>query len=132
MPESQAANIHFENTVPILRVNNLQASLEYYRNVLGFSMDWHDSGVMASVSRDGHGIMLCQGEQGYPGTWVWVGVSDAAALYAEFTAKGAAIRMPPTNFSWAYEMHVLDPDGHVLRFGSEPLPDQPFGKWVSA
>jgi hypothetical protein len=25
------------------------------------------------------------------------------------------------NRPWAYEMQVEDPDGHVLRFGSEPL-----------
>jgi hypothetical protein len=25
-----------------------------------------------------------------------------------------------------YEMHVEDPDGHVLRFGSEPMTDGPF------
>ena len=24
------------------------------------------------------------------------------------------------NYSWAYEMRIEDPDGHVLRFGSEP------------
>jgi hypothetical protein len=34
--------------------------------------------------------------------------------------------MPPTNFSWAYEFRIADPDGHVLRFGSDPLRDQPF------
>ena len=29
----------------------------------------------------------------------------------------------PTNRPWAYEMQVVDPDGHVLRFGSEPRED---------
>jgi len=28
--------------------------------------------------------------------------------------------MEPTNFPWAKEMHVEDPDGNVIRFGSEP------------
>ena len=130
MPETPVSKIHFENTVPILRVNSLQVSVDYYTKVLGFSVDWQ-AGSVASVSRDGHGVMLCEGSQGCPGTWVWVGVSDAAALHTEYTVKGARIRMPPTNFSWAYEMHVLDPDGHVLRFGSDPLPGQPFGQWVS-
>ena len=83
---------------------------------------------MVSVSRDGRGIMLCEGDQGNPGTWVWVGVSDAATLFAEYVTKGATIRRPPSNFRWAYEMHVEDPDGHVLRFGSEPR-DEPFAEW---
>jgi hypothetical protein len=28
--------------------------------------------------------------------------------------------LPPTNFPWALEMQVKDPDGNVLRIGSEP------------
>jgi len=27
---------------------------------------------------------------------------------------------PPQNYSWAYEFRVEDPDGNVLRVGSEP------------
>jgi len=98
--------------------------------VLGFKVHWHTPG-MASVSRDRADLMLCQGDQGNPGTWVWIGVADAAALYAEYTAKGATIRLPPTNYPWAYEIHVEDPDGHVLRFGSEPKEDRPFSAWVA-
>jgi hypothetical protein len=44
-------------------------------------------------------------------------------FFAEFSAKGAHIRSPPRNFSWAYEFEDEDPDGHVLRFGSEPKPE---------
>jgi hypothetical protein len=32
----------------------------------------------------------------------------------------------PTNYSWAYEMVVADPDGHALRIGSDPKDDVPF------
>lgn len=28
-----------------------------------------------------------------------------------------------------YEFHVEDPDGHVLRFGSDSLPGRPFDPW---
>ena len=27
---------------------------------------------------------------------------------------------PPTNYPWAFEMRLKDPNGHVLRIGSEP------------
>ena len=121
--------VHVEGSVPILRVRDLEASLGYYGRVLGFTVDWHEPGVMASVSRGRAGLMLCHGDQGNPGTWVWIGVSDAAALFAEYAGSGATIRMTPRNFPWAYEMHVEDPDRHVLRFGSEPLADQPFDAW---
>jgi len=36
------------------------------------------------------------------------------------------IRQAPTNYSWAMEMHVEDPDGHVLRFGTDPNPNESF------
>ena len=110
-----------ENLTPILRVEDLDVSRRYYIETLGFSLDWDTEG-MASVSRDGKSIMLCEREQGQPGVWLWVGVDDADALFAEFTAKGARIRSQPQNHSWAYEFAVEDPDGHVLRIGSEPKP----------
>jgi hypothetical protein len=77
------------------------------------------------VSRDGAGIYLCQGDQGQPGTWAWVGVEDVGLLYDEYRASGATIRQGPTNHAWAYEMQVQDPDGHVLRFGSDSRADLP-------
>lgn len=67
------------------------------------------------------GIYLSEGDQGQPGTWVWIGVSDVEALHEELKAKGATILHPPESFPWACEMKVADPDGHVLRFGSDPL-----------
>jgi predicted enzyme related to lactoylglutathione lyase len=110
-----------ENITPILRVGDLEASRRYYIQTLGFSLDWDVDG-MISVSRDGKSIMLCEGEQGVRGVWLWIGVDDADVFFAEFSAKGAHIRSPPQNFSWAYEFAIVDPDGHVLRVGSEPKP----------
>ena len=115
-----------ENVIPILRVQNLTTSRRFYTDALGFSLDW-DAGEMISVSRDSKSIMLCQGDQGQPGTWLWIGVDDADVLFEEFSAKGAKICMPPQNFSWAYEFRIEDPDGHVLRFGSEPKPHSYYG-----
>jgi predicted enzyme related to lactoylglutathione lyase len=114
-----------ETITPILRVDDLERSKRFYFDVLGFSLDW-EAPEMVGVSRDGCGLMLCLGGQGQKGAWVWIGVEDAGALYADVvTAKGAKVRMAPKNFSWAYEFQLEDPDGHVLRFGSEPK-DAPF------
>ena len=41
-----------------------------------------------------------------------------------FTSQSVTIKLPPTNFSWAYEMQVEDPDGNVLRLGSDPNSDE--------
>jgi predicted enzyme related to lactoylglutathione lyase len=121
-----------EGITPILRVQSLPVSLDHYVNVLGFKMDWQSPGIMAGISRDRCHIMLCEGDQGNPGTWVWIGVEDAEALFEEYKAKGATIRHPPTNYPWAYEMQIEDPDQHVLRFGSDQKADQPTGEWRDA
>ena len=116
----------FEHSEPILRVRDLSASVRYYVEVLGFvNAEW-GSDVFTFASRDGAGIYLCEGDQGQPGTWAWLGVDDVGLLYEEYQASGARIRQAPRNFSWAYEMQVEDLDGHVLRIGSEPRADPAF------
>jgi catechol 2,3-dioxygenase-like lactoylglutathione lyase family enzyme len=127
---TKAAAAKFEGITPILGVQNLQVSIDYYVGVLGFKVDWQHPSRMASVSRNRASIMLSEGEQGNPGTWLWVGVTDADVFFDEYTTAGAMIGLAPTNYPWAYEFHVQDPDGHVLRFGSEPKADQPFSSWV--
>lgn len=115
--------------IPILRVRHHDLSLQFYERVLGFKVDWNLSG-MASVSRGRCSLMLCDDAQGHPGTWAWIGVSDAEVLHREFVSRHATIRLPPTNYPWALEFHLEDPDGHILRFGSEPRSDQVFSAWV--
>jgi hypothetical protein len=46
----------FGGVTPIFRVESLQTSIDYYVNVLGFKIDFHYPGIMASVSRDRCGI----------------------------------------------------------------------------
>lgn len=116
----------FEHAQPILRVRNLPASVRYYVDVLGFSNAAWGSDTFTFVSRDGAGLYLCEGGQGEPGTWAWLGVDDVALLYDEYKASGARVRQAPRNHSWAYEMQVEDLDGHVLRIGSEPRADLAF------
>ena len=120
--------IRIECINPILNVKDLSRSRNYYVNVLGFKeADWGKDKTFTCMQRDNTGIYLCQDGQGQAGTWVWIGFDgDMAFLYEDFSAKGATIRRPPTNFSWALEMCIEDPDGHVLRFGTDPLEDHPY------
>jgi catechol 2,3-dioxygenase-like lactoylglutathione lyase family enzyme len=114
------ATTRFENSQPILRVENIEASLGFYVGVLGFKNASWGTEDFTSISRDGACMYLCRGDQGRGGAWVWVGVEDAEKLHDELKARSVAIRHPLTNYSWALEFHVEDPDGNVLRFGSEP------------
>jgi predicted enzyme related to lactoylglutathione lyase len=121
MAETHNARVRFECCDPILRVENMQVSLQFYVNVLGFENASWGNNEFTHVSRDSAGIYLCEGAQGRGGAWVWIGVEDAAKLHEEYKARGVTIRLPPTNFPWALEMQIADPDGNVLRMGSEPL-----------
>lgn len=119
----------FGGAAPVFPVARLAASLEYYVTVLGFKIDWEEAGI-ASVSRDRCCLFLCQGDQGHPGAWAWIGVGDAEAVFEDLRAKGARIRHPPTNYHWALELQVEDLDGNVLRLGSDPRRGEPFGEWL--
>jgi catechol 2,3-dioxygenase-like lactoylglutathione lyase family enzyme len=127
---SDPREVAFEGMTPILRVESLSASIDYYVNVLGFRLDWEGPGIFASVSRGKANLFLCEKDQGHAGGWVWVGVSDTAALHEDYQRRGARIRHAPTNYEWAYEMQVEDLDGNVLRMGSEPHEDEPIGEWL--
>ncbi len=110
----------FESIDPILRVEDMDRSVAYYVDVLGFEKAPWGNDEFTHVGRDGRGIYLCRGGQGRLGAWVWVGVGDVRALYRAYRERGAIIRLEPKNFPWALEMQVEDPDGNVLRFGSDP------------
>jgi predicted enzyme related to lactoylglutathione lyase len=120
----------FECATPILRVEDMEAAVRYYVDMLGFrNAEWAME-YFTSVNRDGAGIYLCKGSQGHVGGWAWIGVQDAAAAYEELKARGAKVHHAPRNYPWALEFHVSDPDGNVLRFGSEPDDTRPWDEWA--
>ena len=123
-------DVQLKHVTPILRVADFDLSVAYYVNALGFTLAWQVGGF-GCVRRGDVELMLCQGSQGHAGTWVYVGVSDSDALHDEVVKRGAKIRNPPTNYLWgSRELHVFDPDGHVLRFGSANRAGEPLGAWL--
>jgi len=101
-------------------VEDMQASLRFYVDVLGFSNASWGTDDFTSINRPGGAIYLCRGDQRRGGAWLWIGVDDVEKLHQELTERGVPILLEPTNHPWALEMHVEDPDGNVLRFGSDP------------
>lgn len=120
MGRAEPARARFEGVQPILRVENMQAAPRLYLNILGFQNASWGTEEFTSISHDGTRLYLCQGGQGNCGAWVWIGVDDACRLHEELKARGVAIRLPPTNYPCALEMQIEEPDGNVLRLGSEP------------
>ena len=128
------SRIEFGGVMPILRVSDMAASIDYYVNKLGFKVNWGypegGKSYFASLSRGRCCLFLSVGDQGHPGSWVWIDAKVVEALHEEFVASGAKIRNPPTNYPWAMEMQVEDLDGNVLRFGSDPKKGEPSGPWL--
>jgi catechol 2,3-dioxygenase-like lactoylglutathione lyase family enzyme len=103
---------------PIFAVANLTKSLAYYRDTLGFTIDWEwgEPSDFASVTRAGVTLFVgVDAPSGHGALWVFA--RDVDALHAELKKKRAIVKMPPTNMPWGNrELHVLDPDGNLLRF----------------
>lgn len=127
MANTRHPNFRIENVAPVLYVKDMALTLSFYVDILGFkNADWGDDNF-TSINRDNTGLYLCRGGQGLPGTWVWIGFDgDIFSLHENLKEKGVIIKLPPTNFSWAYEMQIEDPNGHVLRFGTDPRNSEAF------
>jgi lactoylglutathione lyase len=120
------ANI--QQAIPFLMVTDMEASLRFYVEGLGFVMKnkWIDNGKLhwCWLEVGAAAIML----QDYlpervPKEKLSIGIStcfqckDAIALYREFTSRGIQAKEPFVgNGMWV--TIVRDPDGHVLDFES--------------
>lgn len=105
---------------PILRVENLKSSQAYYRDKLGFEVDWDhgDPPSFGSVSRGELVLFQCEHCEMGP-TWTMTFMENIDRYHHELVKRGAIVKMPPTDMPWGLrEMQVADPDGNVIRFGS--------------
>jgi uncharacterized glyoxalase superfamily protein PhnB len=112
----------FEGVVPILRVKNFAAAMEYYLTKLGFQKkwDWGTPPTFGCVTRGKVNIFLCEGAQGQPGMWMSIFLENVDALHEEYQKSGAIILMAPANMPWGTrEMNMVDLDGHHFRMGSD-------------
>lgn len=116
-----ARDSELSNAIPILHVRSFRGAAAYYREVLGFQVlwDWGSPPDFGAVRRGDATLFLCQGCTSPPGAWTMIFARDVDKLHAELRERNAVIRLPPTNMPWGTrEMHVADPDGNVIRFGS--------------
>ena len=116
------APIHRWYSRPVLFVADVNRSLRFYIDQLGFEKNWHSDdgkGTVCQVSRSDCEIILSQ----EPGR------RDKTRLFVELTAEGledfrrelAERSVPNKTTRWGYETtQVDDPDGNELFF---PVPD---------
>jgi catechol 2,3-dioxygenase-like lactoylglutathione lyase family enzyme len=114
---------------PQFLVDDLHAAIAYYRDKLGFDLDFCYESFYASVSRDGFAIHLkCAAKttadrahrQQHEHLDAYIGVVSAAGLHHELRGRGARITKPLEERPWSCrDFYVEDPDGYILCF-SEP------------
>ena len=111
---------------PVLHVTNLEASLRFYVDRLGFTIPWRfDEDGVAQVDRQGCSLILANTWKEKAGKglmFISLNVEPATpdgliaalnALRAEFEAKGVAVK----EGWWGYQLLVVDdPDGNQLFF----------------
>ena len=113
-----------QGVTPQFRIKDAKASLAFYVDGLGFSVDWeHRFGpgmpVFMQVSRDGIALFLSEhaGDAKFGGTAYFV-VPDVDARHRELVARGLPLGAPQDTPWGTREMIATDPDGNRLRFAT--------------
>jgi len=116
----------FDKAVPILYSTDVKASVRYFIDCLKFEHHWmwredpcsDESPSFAGIHRDDVEIFFCKDNQGGPGTWLSLMVTNVDDYYELIKDSGAKITSPPETKSWNMrEMLVECPDGHMIRIG---------------
>ena len=121
---------------PYFLVDDVFASAEYYRDVLGFSFEqfWGEPPSFVMVRRDQIQIMLRQPVGEADGIArpnrsriqhsfdAYVYVADVDALYAEFQERGAKLLCEPYDLPHdCREFEIEDSNRYVICFGQDLL-----------
>jgi predicted lactoylglutathione lyase len=122
-----------KQAVPFFRVADIEASVRYYCDGLGFGMtnQWTPGGklqwcwleregaalMLQEIRREGHDSWSPEGKLG-EGVSICFICADALAIYREVTARGIQASEPfVSNGMWNFSLS--DPDGYRLEFESD-------------
>lgn len=127
-PRAPALPLRLKAAVPVLYVGDVTASAHFYRDRLGFRVDFLHGlpAFYGAVSRDGanlhlkfvHEAVFGPGRVEEEGLiMAFVPVDNIKALYAECQANGVPISQPLIKQAWGgTDFHVQDPDGNRIAF----------------
>jgi len=138
MANEAMTSANVKQAVPFFGVTNMERSLQFYVEGLGFKMTrwWIPDGDQDDYKPDGR-IRWCWLELGgaaimlqefmperQPKETVGTGVNvcfqcdDALALYREFKARGIQTRNRPAVGNRLWVVPITDPDGYRMEFSS--------------
>lgn len=113
-----------QQTIPILRIFDVDKALGFYRDFLGFAVDWEhrfepQMPLYIQMSRGGLTLHLSEHHgDGSPGSTVFVWMTGLQAFHQEITAKGYRYLRPgiEQQFPGMLTMTVTDPFSNRIRF----------------
>lgn len=129
---SAPTEANVQQAVPFFHVSNMEASLRYYVDGLGFKMTnkWIDDGklrwcwlehggaalMLQEFRKEGHDSWVPKGKVG-EGVSICFVCNDALAIYRDVTSRGIAASKPFVgNGMWVTSL--TDPDGYRIDFES--------------
>jgi ribosomal protein S18 acetylase RimI-like enzyme len=129
------------SSTAIFAASDIEATIAYYKNILGFesSWTWGEPPTFGSTSCGGVSIMFSVNPDlaaKVRGHTHWIKVDDADALYRRHLAAGAKIVQEIENKPWGFREYVVeDLNGYHLRIAGPPSSEvaasQPFPDGVT-
>jgi len=117
------SNVMLKGDAVVFAVSDMAASLAYYRDALGFSVEfrWGEPVSYACLCRDNVALhlaiqSLARRQPGQGALCIFV--SDVDAIHAEIAARGARVVKPPKDYDYGMrDFDVRDLDGNQITYG---------------
>jgi catechol 2,3-dioxygenase-like lactoylglutathione lyase family enzyme len=113
--------------IPTIRVTDIQLSLRFYTDLLGFTVAGGDIDFgYVGLEKEGERMALSKhGGDGPFGICIYIEVDDVNQVYQILLDKGhdvssfTGVHRRPIDQTWGMrEFYIDDPDGNCIRFGS--------------
>lgn len=122
-------SVQITRIAPQFLVGDLDRGIAYYRDKLGFELEFQYEDFYASVTRDGCAIHLKAAEKLVADREhrkrndhldAYIAVADLRGLFDELQTRGADVIRPLKEEPWACtDFYVEDPDGYILCFSEQ-------------
>ena|SRR6478736_6365262 len=113
---------------PQLLVSDLDSSIEFYTEKLGFDVDFRHEDFYSGVIKEGYSIHFKlgnpsrderQNKRDNEDLDIVFSVQGIEDLYEEYSARSVEFTQPLRDMAYGKEFYVVDPDGYLLGFLEE-------------
>ena len=137
-----SSSVNVRQAVPFFMVTNMEKSLQFYINGLGFElkMKWEPRGSIewCWLQFDLASLMLQEYRDNQPEEKLGVGMSvcfmcdDALEIYRQIISRGISVNAEPFVGNQLWVVGVNDPDGYAVFFESptEVLEGTTYSEWI--